>query len=111
MELYVTLHTIAELVGISHETARRWVIPHKEYQRKQLGPFPPAHGRVLAPGRKGRPSSVYPLSQVLDWIAENRPYDLRIALQLGEVGRSLGRLDEREAERQSSKASRASTIT
>jgi hypothetical protein len=111
MDFYITLKQLADLLGMSHETTRRWQIPHKEYHRRELGPFPIAHGKAQPPAQRGTgaASPVYLMSEVFDWLAENRPYDLRAALRLGDIGRDLARLDERDRDRQSSKASRAST--
>jgi hypothetical protein len=96
MEVFIDLRTLAELLGISHSSVRGFRHPAKN--RPDLG-FPPSWGAALRPGQSGQPAPVFALSEVLDWIAEHRPYDLRIALEFGNVGHELGRLEERHNER------------
>lgn len=110
MEIFIDLRTLAELLGLSHQTVRRFRYHDGKgaHWREPTG-FPPSWGSILRPGQKGRRAPVFALSEVLDWIAEHRPYDLRIALELGNIGRELGRLEERQSESDSSKRSKAST--
>ena len=108
MELYIDMRTLAELVGVGFETARRWRYDEDKHYRRPPNTFPAPWGGAIEPGHKGTPAPIFALSEVLDWLADNRPYDLRIALELGNVGRELGRLQERATERQSERASSAS---
>ena len=108
IEVFITMHTLAELVGVAYDTAKWWRYDSDKYYWRPPNDFPKPWGGVIRPGKPGTPSPVFPLSEVLDWLARHRPYDLRIALEFGNVGSTLGRLEEREAERQSSSASRAS---
>jgi hypothetical protein len=106
MEVFIDLRTLAELLGISYQTARRFQFPAGKgaHWRKSTG-FPQPWGTILKPGVSGGRASVFALSEVLDWLAIHRPYDLRIALEFGNIGHELGRLEERHAERMASKAS------
>ncbi len=102
MELFIDLRTLAELLGITYSAVRGFRHPAKN--RPDLG-FPPPWGAALRPGLSGQPAPVFAFSEVLEWIATHRPYDLRIALEFGNVGAELGRLEERHSERVASKAS------
>ena len=98
MEVFIDMHTLAELIGVTHDTARRFRYgPGKGPKWRQPTGFPEPWGEIQRPGARGRGSAVFPLSEVLDWLAEHRAYDLRIALEFGNVGQELGRLQEREA--------------
>ena len=108
MEVLIDLRTLAELLGITYQSARRLRYPQGKGARwREPSGFPEAWGDAHKPGSgAGGRAPVFALSEVLDWIAEHRPYDLRIALEFGNVGRELGRLDERHSERLASKAAR-----
>ena len=108
MEVLIDLRTLGELLGINYQAARRLRYPQgKGARRHEPSGFPQAWGDVHKPGSgPGGRAPVFALSEVLDWIAENRPYYLRIALEFGNVGRELGRLEERHSERLASKASK-----
>ena len=103
MEIFIDLRTLAELLGITYSAVRDFRHPAKN--RPDQG-FPPSWGAALRPGRSGQPAPVFALSEVLEWIAEHRPYDLRIALEFGNIGNELGRLEERHSVRVASKASK-----
>jgi hypothetical protein len=108
MDVLIDLRTLAELLGINYQTARRLRYPQGKGARwHEPSGFPQAWGNAHKPGSgPGGRAPVFALSEVLDWLAIHRPYDLRIALEFGNVGRELGRLDERHAERVASKASK-----
>ena len=102
MEVFIDMHTLAELIGVTHDTARRFRYgPGKGPKWRQPTGFPEPWGEIQRPGARGRGSAVFPLSEVLDWLAEHRAYDLRIALEFGNIGQELGQLKERGFGRQS----------
>ncbi len=94
MEVFIDMHTLAELIGVTHDTARRFRYGKGKGPdwRKPTG-FPKPWGEIQRPGARGRGSAVFPLSEVLDWLAKNRPYDLRIVLEFGNIGQEW--LDDR----------------
>ncbi len=103
MEVFIDLRTLAELLDITYNSARKF--RHHGVDRPDLG-FPEPWGSTKQPG--GGPGSrapMFALSEVLDWLAEHHPYYLRVALEFGNVGAELGRLEERHSERVASKAS------
>ena len=102
MEVFIDLRTLAELLDISYEAARKY--RHHTKDRADTG-FPEPWGTVHKSGRGSR-TPVFALSEILDWIAINKPYHLRIALEFGNVGQELGRLEERHSSRVASKASK-----
>lgn len=96
MEVYVDMRTLAELIGVTYETARRWRYDEDKYYWREPNDFPKPWGYVAPPGRAGgQPAPIFPLSEVFDWLARRRPYDLRIATQFGSVGRELANLGTR----------------
>ena len=114
MEVFIDMHTLAELIGVTHDTARRFRYGKGKGPdwRKPTG-FPKPWGEIQRPGARGRGSAVFPRSEVLDWLAEHRPYDLRIVLEFGNIGQewldSRGHVANRDGQSLSPKASRDST--
>ena len=108
MEVLIDLRTLAEFLGITYQSARRLRYPQgKGVRWREPSGFPQAWGDAHKPGSgRGGRAPVFALSEVLDWLAIHRPYDLRIALEFGNVGFELGRLDERHSERLASKAAK-----
>ncbi len=108
MEVFIDLRMLAELLGVATDTARRFRYSAGSGPRwREPTGFPEPWGDILRPGTPGRRAPVFALSEVLDWLADNRSYDLRIALEFGNIGRELGRLEERQS--LSPKASNPST--
>lgn len=107
MEVFIDIRTLAEMLDMEYESARRMRFPAGKGPRwRESTGFPAPWGDVHKAGSgRGARAQVFALSEVLDWLAENRPYDLRIALEFGNVGHELGRLAERHSERMASKAS------
>lgn len=111
MEIFIDLRTLAEMLGMKYQTVRRFRYPEGEGPRwREPTGFPKPWGTILEPGKSGGRAPVYAFSEVMDWMAEHRPYDLRIALELGNIGRDLAKLAERDRSQSfgSSSASSAS---